>query len=103
MSEASRSPAAAGSAALPRPWHGPRILAAGVVSYFISTGLNFSILGVFIRPVAETFSASMATMGSLPSFYHLITAVIGPVLGDRYARGQVRRFMLRPPLQVRRL
>jgi len=77
-----------------RPWHGPRILAVGVVSYFVSTGLNFSILGIFIRPAAEAFSASMATMGTLPSFYHVVTALIGPLLGDRYARGSIRRFML---------
>lgn len=94
MSEATRPVATAASARAPRPWHGPRILAAGVVSYFISTGLNFSILGVFIRPAAESFGASMATMGSLPSFYHVITALIGPALGNRYARGSIRRFML---------
>ncbi len=94
MNEAARPVPAAEPDLAPRPWHGPRILAAGVVSYFISTGLNFSILGVFIRPAAETFGASMATMGSLPSFYHVITALIGPALGERYARGSIRGFML---------
>jgi MFS family permease len=94
VSEAARPVQAAESARDARPWHGPRILAAGVVSYFISTGLNFSILGIFIRPAAESFGASMATMGTLPSFYHVITALIGPALGNRYARGSIRRFML---------
>lgn len=77
-----------------RPWHGPRVLAVGFVSYFVSTGLNVSILGVFIRPIAESFSASMATMAAVPSFYHVIGAVLGPLLGHRFALGGIRRFML---------
>ncbi len=93
MTESARL-AAAGGLAASRPWHGPRILATGFVSYFVSTGLVFSILGIFIRPAAEAFSASMATMGALPSFYHVISAAIGPFLGVQYARGRIRRFML---------
>lgn len=76
-----------------RPWQGPRILAVGFVSYFFSTGLHFSILGLFIAPAAATFQASMATMGAIPSFHHLITAMIAPLLGAQYSRGSIRRFM----------
>jgi len=94
MNDAARPAPRAAAAPAERPWHGPRILAVGFVSYFASTGLNFSILSVFIRPAAETFSASMATMGSVPAFYHGITAVLGPFLGRRYAQGGIRRFML---------
>jgi len=94
MNDAARPTAGPRAPAAARPWHGPRVLVLGFVSYFVSTGLNFSILGVFIRPAAEAFSASMATMGTLPSFYHVISAAIGPLLGDRYARGGIRRFML---------
>ena len=91
---ASDSSAVPASDGAQRPWYGPRILAVGFVSYFFATGLHFSILGLFIAPAAAAFSASMATMGLIPSFHHLITAVMGPVLGARYATGSIRRFMV---------
>ena len=77
-----------------RAWHGPRILAVGFVSYLVSAGLMFSILGVFIGPAARAFGASMSTMGTLPSFYHVVGAVLGPLLGERYGRGPLRRYLL---------
>lgn len=77
-----------------RPWHGPRILAVGFVSYLVSTGLVFSILGVFIGPAARAFGASMATMGMLPSLYHVISALLGPLLGARYGHGPIRAYLL---------
>lgn len=93
MSDATGALESADASGSTRRWSGPRGLTAGFVSYLVSTGLNVSILGVFIRPAAEAFSASMATMGAVPSFYHLISAVIGPWLGQRYARGAIRPYM----------
>ena len=75
-------------------WWGPRILVVGFVSYLISTGFIFSIFGVFIRPMAESFGASMATMGLVPVLYHLTSSTLSPLLGRRYALGAIRGYML---------
>lgn len=75
-------------------WHGSRILLVGFVSYLISTGFIFAIFGVFIRPVAETFGANMATMGMVPVLYHLMSSCLSPVLGRRFSRHGIRVWML---------
>ncbi len=78
----------------PRSWHGSRILWVGFVSYLISTGFIFSIYGVFIRPIAETFEANMATMALLPALYHVMSSALSPLLGRRFSRGGIRVSMM---------
>jgi len=75
-------------------WRGPRIIFAAFLSFLVSVGLVFSIFSVFVQSLAEAFGASMAVMGFMPVIYHVMSALVSPVLGRKIGRLSIRRLML---------
>jgi MFS family permease len=75
------------------PFHGWRIVAAGVVAQMLGVGL-LSAYGVFVVPLLSEFDTSMAALGFGFSIFMLVGGAIGPVLGPALDRGPIRAIML---------
>ena len=80
-------------AASDTPFCGWKILFLAAFSQFVSVGFTVYLLGLYLQPLAETFSATPGQLGWASSIFMLVSAGLGPLLGYWADRGQVKGLM----------
>lgn len=76
-----------------RSFHGWKVLFLAAFSQFVSVGFTVYLIGLYLQPLAEAFSASRGQLGWASSIFMLVAAGLGPLLGYWVDRGKIKGLM----------
>ncbi len=76
-----------------RHFHGWKILALATFAQFVSVGFTLYLIGLYMEPLAKTFSATPGQLGWASSIFLVSAASLGPLLGYWVDKGKVRLLM----------
>jgi len=73
-----------------KKFHGWKIVAFSFISQFIGMGFSIYLLGLFIKPMAESLAVSPGKMGWGMGIFYLVNSLVGPVIGHWIDQGKAR-------------
>lgn len=76
-----------------RRFHGWNILALATFAQFVSVGFTLYLIGLYMEPLAKTFSATPGQLGWASSIFLVTSSSLGPLLGYWVDKGKVRLLM----------
>lgn len=74
-------------------FQGWKILVLAAFSQFVSVGFTVYLIGLYLEPLAQAFSATPGQLGWSSSIFLLVSSGLGPLLGYWVDRGAVRKLM----------
>ncbi len=75
-------------------FYGWRVLSICTFSQFVAMGCTMYLLGLFIEPLSQAWSATPGQIGSASAMFAVGGALLGPVLGHLADKGWTKRIML---------
>ncbi|MFV8817732.1 MFS transporter [Haliea sp. E17] len=74
-------------------FHGWKILYLTSLGQMVSSSFTISLIGIFIEPLAQAFSATPGQLGWAPAIFILMGSILSPLVGYFIDRGHVRVIM----------